>query len=123
MRNDLFEAAVVNQKLQALFLASNCKVNLTDLEEGPCGWFVEGFGRGSIVVMENILRFCKENQDIAEIKSKINLNDSQMTRYLEYLVYQELLNQNNSQYVTTQKGQSLLKLFVKLHDFFGVNHP
>ncbi len=123
MRNEIFEAAVVHQKLQAIFLDCNCKAQLADLEEGPSGGLVEGFGRGSIAVMEDILAFCKENPNEKKIQAKIKLSDAQTSSYLEYLVQQDLLTQNKDQYVITQKGQSLLKLFVKLHDFFGVNHP
>lgn len=121
MRNDIFEADVVNQKLQAVFLERNGKANLIDLERGSED-FVEGFGRGNIAIMENILAICTEKQSKTKIKSKIKLSEAQTTRYLRYLVYQELLNQNKGRYVITHRGQSLLRLFVKLHNFFGMDH-
>jgi predicted transcriptional regulator len=121
MRNAIFEAAVLNNKLQTVFLDQNCKIKLADLESDSNIGRVEGWGRTSIAVIGDILAFCQESQNTKKIQSKINLSNAQTARYLEYLFYHNLLSKNKDQYVVTPKGQSLQRLFVKLRGFFGVN--
>jgi len=121
MRSSIFEAAVVNKKLQTIFLECKGRLKLTDIEETSGGELHEGLWRGNPSTLRNILALCTRKQSVKRLISNTHLSEAQITNYLEFLVCQDLLTRSRGMYVTTDKGRRLLELFVKLRDFFGIN--
>jgi len=55
-----------------------------------------------------IMRFCETPKDKSRIMSKLSLNSVETEAYLQILVKQRMIVQNNSKYVMTPSGQSYL---------------
>ena len=121
MRNTLFEAAVINKKLEIIFLECKGRLKLTNIEETSGGELHEGLWRGNPSTLRNILTLCARKQSMKRLMSNTHLSQAQITNYLEFMVCQDLLAQSNGTYVATEKGRRLIELFVKLQDFFGIN--
>jgi predicted transcriptional regulator len=121
MRSSIFEAAVVNKKLQTIFLECKGRLKLTDIEETRGGELHEGLWRGNASTLRDILAFCARKQSIKRLMSNTHLRQAQITNYRDFMVCQDLLTRSKGTYVATEKGRRLLELFVKLRDFFGIN--
>ena len=121
MRSTLFEAAVVNKKLETMFLECKGRLKLTDIEETGNGELYEGLWRGNASTLRDILAFCVRKRSIKQLILNRHLSEAQITNYLEFMVSQDLLTRSKSTYLATEKGRRLLELFAKLRDFFGIN--
>jgi predicted transcriptional regulator len=81
------------------------------------GWdFTRGSKRGRLEIIAEILHYCNKQKTKTNIMYKVNLNYSQLKKHLKSLSSQGLLTTDKNEYVTTQKGQRFLELFVQLNN-------
>jgi predicted transcriptional regulator len=69
--------------------------------------------------MAEILRYCVLQKAKTKIMYKINVNCTQLERYLRSLLSQGLLATNKNKYTTTQKWHRFLELFVQLSEIIN----
>lgn len=67
-------------------------------------------------IMTEILALCVRPTRKTRIMYQINLSHTQLRNYLEFLTAQGLLGHNSPAYITTEKGQRLLKAFANIND-------
>ncbi|TRO45849.1 hypothetical protein E2P60_06500 [Candidatus Bathyarchaeota archaeon] len=81
--------------------------------------FNRGGKRGRTEIMAEILYYCNQQKTKTDIMYNINLNYSQLKKYLWFLTSKNLLMADNNTYSTTRTGQRFLKLFVQLNKMLG----
>ncbi|MCW4010462.1 MAG: winged helix-turn-helix domain-containing protein [Candidatus Bathyarchaeota archaeon] len=121
MRSRLFEEALIQTKLQAV-LSSPIKKEQALYPKGASGWLVGNvFREDRLDIIEEVLVFCRKPQTRKDIAQTTNLDTDNLYGCIEYMLSQGLLLEYGSQFLTTDKGETLLKLFVKLRGFFGID--
>jgi predicted transcriptional regulator len=74
-----------------------------------------GLKRERIEIMAEILYNCSQQRTKTDIMYKVNLNYTQLKKYLSSLTAQGLLVTENNKYSTTKKGYRFLNLFAQLN--------
>jgi len=74
-----------------------------------------GLKRERIEIMADILYSCSQQRTKTDIMYKVNLNYTQLKKYLSSLTAQGLLVTENNKYSTTKKGYRFLNLFAQLN--------
>lgn len=72
-------------------------------------------------IIAEILCYCGQWKTKTDIMHKVNLNHSQLKKYLESLTSHVMLVADKNKYATTQKGHRFLNLFVKLDNSCFLN--
>ncbi len=73
-----------------------------------------GTKRDRIEIIAEILLFCGQHKAKTNIMYKTNLNYSQLQNHLAYLTTLGMLTNEESRYITTDKGYRFLELFAEL---------
>jgi len=74
MRNTLFEAAIINQKLETIFLECKGRLKLEDIEEASGVELHEGLWRGNSSTLRNILTLCVRKKSMKRSIPNAHLN-------------------------------------------------
>jgi predicted transcriptional regulator len=70
--------------------------------------------RGRLEIIAEILCYCSQQKSKTNIMCNVNLNHTQLKKYLKFLMSQRLLMVNRNKFVTTRKGHCFIELFVQL---------
>jgi predicted transcriptional regulator len=99
---------------QTALLTYGGTTKLVKLKDSYDWGFGKGSRRGRYEIMAEILIFCDCQRAKTSIMYKINLNYTNLTNNLKFLMSQDLLMYQKGKYVTTEKGNRFLILFAQL---------